>query len=177
MEDLSLHILDIAENALNAGASLIEIKVMDHPGENTLQITVRDNGRGMHEDMVKKVWDPFVTTRTTRRVGLGLSLLQQAAQQGGGRFHVTSEPGRGTEVRVEFQRDHLDRKPLGDMGATLVSLISGNPDVDFIFESNYDGQEIELDTREIRLQLDETIPINSPPVLHLIKDLLGKYKG
>ena len=125
----------------------------------------------MDPDMVERVCDPFVTTRTTRRVGLGLSLFKQAAQETGGDLSVKSEQGRGTEIQATFQRDHIDRKPLGDMGATLVSLIAGYPHADFVFESHIQEEETTLDTRDIRAELDETTPLNSPPVLKLIRAL------
>jgi anti-sigma regulatory factor (Ser/Thr protein kinase) len=171
MEDLSLHILDIAENAIAAGAQLVEIIIELDTERDRLQILIRDNGRGMDLEMLEKAGDPFFTTRTTRRVGLGLSLLQQAAQEAAGEFFITSKPGQGTEVRATFQASHIDRKPLGDMGSTLVSLILGNPDVDFIYESNFDGEETTLDTRMIKAELDDTTTVSDPAVLNLIKNI------
>ncbi len=171
MEDLSLHILDIAENATDAGAKLVEIIIAQDIERDRLQIVIRDNGRGMDHEMLEKAGDPFFTTRTTRRVGLGLSLLQQATREAGGEFFITSKPGEGTEVRATFQASHIDRKPLGDMGSTLVSLILGNPDVDFVYASNLDGEETTLDTRMIKAELGDTTTISDPAVLNLIKNI------
>lgn len=171
MQDLSLHILDIVENAIRAGATLIEIDISEEIDRDLLQITINDNGQGMDAEMVKRVRDPFVTTRTTRRVGLGLPLLEQAAKETGGNLLVTSEPGKGTKVVATFQESHIDRRPVGDMGATLTTLIMGNPDLDFIYFSNLDGKEIEVDTRSIKDELNGSIRINDPAVIGLIKDL------
>jgi len=174
MEDLSLHILDIVENATNAGATLVEIEITENKPKDLLYIRIRDNGRGMDDEMAKKARDPFVTTRTTRRIGLGLSLLEQAAHDTGGDLSIKSEQGQGTEVMVTFQASHIDRKPMGDMGATLTTLISGNRNVDFVYLSNFNGKEIELDTREIRAQLEDPLTLNHPAVLGLIRDLFKK---
>lgn len=172
MEDLSLHILDIAENATAAGAQLVEIIISQDTERDRLQIVIRDNGRGMEPEVAEKARDPFFTTRTTRRVGLGLALLRQATREAGGNFTITSEPGRGTEVRGTFQASHIDRKPIGDMGSTLVTLILGNPDVDFVYESDFDGEKERVDTRLIKAELNGTTAISDPEVLKLIRDTL-----
>ena len=174
MEDLSLHILDIVENATAADASLIFIGVVEDLGKDLLRITVKDNGRGMGPDMLEKVRDPFITTRTTRKVGLGLSLLEQSALECGGELVIHSKPGEGTEVTATFQRSHIDRKPMGDMGATLVALIAGNPHVDFLYTSDLEGEEVELDTRVIRVELDGLMSMNDPAVLKMIQELFKK---
>jgi len=171
MEDLSLHILDIVENATRAGATLVEIDILKDTGKDIFKIVILDNGRGMDRDMLKKVRDPFVTTRTTRRIGLGLPLLEQAAQEAGGALSIKSEPGGGTKVSVVFQANNIDRKPLGDIGSTLIMLIAGNPDVDFIYNSDFDGKKIALDTREIKAELEGTLSISDPAVLRLINNL------
>jgi hypothetical protein len=172
MEDLSLHILDIAENATAVGAKLVEIMISQDTERDRLQIVIRDDGRGMDRNMVEKAGDPFFTTRTTRRVGLGLALLHQATREAGGDFSITSEPGQGTEVRGTFQASHIDRKPIGDMASTLVTLILGNPDVDFVYESDFDGEKKRVDTRLIKAELNGTTSISDPTVLKLIKDTL-----
>ena len=173
MEDLSLHVLDIAENATTAGASLVQISIKQDSGEDLLTITIRDNGRGMDREILEGATDPFVTTRKNRRVGLGLPLLAQAAEEAGGDFSIKSEPRRGTEVKATFQAGHIDRKPLGDMGSTLLTLALGNPEVDFVYESDLDGERITLDTRIIRAQLDEHTSMSDPRVLNLIRTLLN----
>jgi len=176
MEDLSLHILDIAENSTKAGATLVEIFVREDTDKDLLEIVVRDNGKGMDDATVEKVRDPFVTSRKTRRVGLGLPLLEQAAREAGGTLVITSVPDRKTEVVATFQANHIDRKPLGDMGATMISLIVGSPDVDFVYESDLDGENTRLDTREIRAVIGEGAAINEPAVLQLIRNLFGKNR-
>jgi len=150
MEDLSLHILDIAENSIRARASRVEIKVVEDIRKDLLTIEIKDNGQGIDEKTVKKVLDPFFTTRTTRKVGLGLPLLSQAARESGGDLQIESKVGRGTRVRATFGYSHIDRKPLGNMEATLTTLIAGNPGIDFIYEHKRDELEYRLDTRKIR---------------------------
>ena len=150
MEDLSLHVLDIAENSIGAKASRIEIKVVEDIGRDLLMIEIEDNGQGMDEESIKRVLDPFFTTRTTRKVGLGLPLLSQAARESGGDFEIESKVGRGTRVKATFGYSHIDRKPLGNMEMTLKTLIAGNPGIDFIYQHKKDELEYRLDTRKIR---------------------------
>jgi hypothetical protein len=179
MEDLSLHILDIVENATRAGATLVEIRVREDSARDLLEISVRDNGRGMDPEMAKRARDPFGTTRTTRRVGLGLPLLEQAARETGGQLTLTSVPERGTEVTATFVASHIDRKPLGDLGTTLVTLILGSPQVEFVCELDLDGETTTVDTRSLKAELEGT-SITEPAVLALIKDLFrssGQDRG
>ncbi len=131
MEDLSLHILDIVENAIAAKARRIEVSVVEEPGEDRLTIEIKDDGFGMDEEIRQRAVDPFFTTRTSRKVGLGLSLLAQAAREAGGKLEIESWPGDGTKVKVTFQYGHIDRKPMGSMAETMTMLFLGNPDVDF----------------------------------------------
>lgn len=174
MEDLSLHILDIAENGIMAGATLIEIHIVEDRKKDLLKIIIRDNGHGMDADMVKAATDPFVTTRTTRPVGMGLPLLKQAAQEAEGDLWIDSEPGKGTEVVATFKESHIDRRPLGDMAATLTALIMRDADLDIVYSANLRDQEVEVDTRSIREALDGTLPIQDPAVIRLIRDLFRK---
>ena len=155
MEDLSLHVLDIAENSIRAKASRIEIKVVEDIKRDVLMIEIKDNGQGMDEKSIKRVIDPFFTTRTTRKVGLGLPLLSQAARESGGDFEIESKVGRGTRVKATFGYSHIDRKPLGNMEATLTTLIAGNPDIDFIYKHKKDDLEYRLDTKEIRARIEK----------------------
>ena len=157
MEDLSLHILDIAENSIGARSSRIEIKVMEDVRKDLLTIEIKDNGQGIDEETIEKVLDPFFTTRTTRRVGLGLPLLSQAARESGGNIEIESDVGRGTRVKATFGYSHIDRKPLGDMEATLTALIAGNPEIDFIYEHKKDGSEYRLDTAKIRAEIKGSV--------------------
>lgn len=150
---------------------MVEIKITEDKKRDLLQIVIKDNGSGMDQEMIKKARDPFVTTRTTRRVGLGLSMLEQAAQETGGDLSIVSEAGQGTEIKATFHASHIDRKPMGDMGSSIISLIVGNPDVDFVYESDLDGEKTSLDTRMIKEELDGVTAINDPAVLRLIRDL------
>lgn len=174
MKDLSLHILDIVENATAAGARLVEISLKEDASCGELILTVKDNGRGMDLEFLESVTHPFSTTRTERRVGLGLALLDEAARQAGGRLEIESEPGRGTCVRARFQLHHIDRKPIGDMGATIAACIMGNPDVDFIVDINISRDTVHLDTRELRAILDG-VSITHPDVIAYVKGLFKKY--
>ena len=164
MRELSLHIMDIVENGLSAGAKLIQISVTEEKKENWLRIMVKDNGRGIPADLMEKVLNPFYTTRTTRRVGLGLSLFREAAKRCEGEFKLTSKEGEGTEVLAAFRLDHIDRAPLGDMAGTLTSLIMGSPDVDFVYTHDVDGKMFRLDTRDVKREL-EGLRINHPKVV------------
>jgi len=174
MEDLSLHILDIVENSTMAGATLVVIDILEDQEKNALRITIDDNGWGMDPDMLERVRDPFVTTRTTRSVGLGLSLLEQAARETGGDLTITSSKGHGATVKATFQTDHIDRKPLGDIGSTLTALIAGNPDVDFVYGGYLNNERMELDTRELRAELGDDVPMNDPAVLKFLRGLFKK---
>ena len=153
---------------------MVEIKITEDKEKDLLQIVIKDNGSGMDREMVEKVRDPFTTTRTTRRVGLGVSMLEQAAQEAGGDLFITSELGKGTEIMATFQASHIDRKPMGDMGSSMISLIVGNPDVDFVYESDMDGEKTTLDTRMIKEEIDGVTTINDPAVLKLIRGLFEK---
>ncbi len=150
MEDLSLHILDIVENSIRAKASKIKIKVIEDIRKDLLTIEIKDNGQGIDEETIKKVFDPFFTTKTTRKVGLGLPLLSQSARESGGDIEIESKGGRGTRVKATFGYSDIDRKPMGNMEATLTTLIVGNPEVDFVYEHKKDELELRLDTKEIR---------------------------
>jgi hypothetical protein len=163
--------MDIVENGLAAGGSLIEIGVVEDSGANRLEIRVCDNGRGIPADLVGEVTSPFYTTRTTRTVGLGLSLLREAAKRCNGGFLVQSQPGKGTEVRASFERNHIDRAPMGDVAGSLTGLIMGNPEVDFIYRHEIDGRVFSLDTREIRKELED-VPINHPRVLVQLAEMI-----
>jgi Histidine kinase-, DNA gyrase B-, and HSP90-like ATPase len=168
MQDLSLHVLDVAENGIKAGADLIRIVIEENPEEDRLMMTISDNGRGMEPEFLARVLDPFVTTRTTRKVGLGLSLLQQTAEEADGCLKVDSKPGQGTRVDVAMNYGHIDRKPMGDMAETIITLIQGNAAVDFAYEHIKNGKKYSLNTAEIRQELEE-IPLDNPEVIKIIK--------
>jgi hypothetical protein len=153
VQDLSLHILDIAENSIAAGAKNVEIRLIEDTELDELILEIDDDGMGMDEEMVQKAADPFVTTRTERRVGLGLSLLAQAAEMANGRMALESKRGKGTHVRATFQYSHIDRKPLGNLGDTLITLICGNPEIDFTFYHKWPLREVMISTREMKERL------------------------
>ena len=171
MKELSLHILDLAENGIAAKASLIRILVDERNSDNRLTIEIEDNGKGIPPVILDRITDPFVTSRTTRRVGMGLSLFKAAAERCGGCFEIRSAQGRGTMVKGVFQYDHIDRAPVGDMASTLVSLIAGYPEIDIDYTHMYDGRDFTFDTREIRMELDG-VPLNEPAVLQHLKQAI-----
>lgn len=165
MREIALHILDIAENGVTAEADCIHIQVEENRSANLLKIVVADNGKGIAPDKVHRITDPFFTTRTTRRVGLGLSLFETAARRCQGDFAIESEPGKGTRITATFQYNHIDRVPVGDMAATIATLIIGNPKVDFGYHHSIDGRLFSLDTREIK-QAADGVSLSDPVVVH-----------
>lgn len=164
MRELSLHILDIAKNSVKAKADLIEIEICEDEEKDLLTIGIYDNGCGMSEEFLKTVKDPFSTTRTTRKVGMGIPLFMAAANACDGELDITSKEGVGTRMDVTFRLGHIDRAPLGDMAGTMQTLISGSPEIDFLYRHTKNGQEFVLDTREIRNVL-AGVPLNTPDVL------------
>ncbi|MBP6965666.1 MAG: ATP-binding protein [Armatimonadetes bacterium] len=168
MRDLSLHILDIAQNSLSAGATTVTFTLSLRREENLLSLEIADDGRGMDRETLEKVTDPFVTSRTTRKVGLGLPLLSAAAERSGGSMRIESSPGEGTTVSADFEYDNIDRAPVGDLAATLISLIAVNPDVRFVVRYDVDGKEYVFDTREVVEELGG-VPINNPLVIEWIR--------
>ncbi len=150
MEDLSLHILDIVENSITACAKKIEIKIIEEKKKDLLTIEIIDDGKGMDEGALKNVLDPFFTTRNTRKVGLGLPLLAQSAEESGGSIKIESKPGQGTKVKATFGYSHIDRKPLGDIYESLKVLIVANPDINFIYEYQKNDVNYHLDTKGIK---------------------------
>ncbi len=172
MQELALHVLDLAQNAIEAGARHVRIEVVEDLAGDRLSIVVADDGRGMDEETVRQVTDPFYTTRSSRRVGLGLSLLAAAAEAAGGSLAIRSRPGRGTTVEATFQRGHLDRAPLGDVAGTLLVLVVGNPEVTFSYRHVVDGREFEFDGGEFRAALGELSP-QHPAVLRWLRQALA----
>jgi len=171
MEDLSLHILDIAQNAVEAGATRVEIDVEEDPDADVLTIAVRDNGKGMDRATVAAATDPFFTTRTTRRVGMGLPMLAQAARAAGGALSIESEPGRGTRVTITFRYTHIDRAPLGDIETTLMVLLAANPHVDVQVRHAVSGREYSLCSSDVRAVLPGE-HLTSPDGLALLREAI-----
>ena len=150
MPEISLNILDVAENSVRAEASLVEITVSVQPEEDTLTVVIRDDGCGMTKEQAARVQDPFFTTRTTRKVGLGVPFFKQAAESTGGSFRIDSEKGKGTTVKAVFGLSHIDRMPLGDISATVQTLIVFNEHIDFRYTYEYEAKSFVLDTIEMR---------------------------
>ena len=175
MKEISLNILDIAKNSTKAGASLTTITIDET--EDTLTLTIEDNGCGMSEETLRGVCDPFYTTRTTRKVGLGIPLLKLSAEQTDGSFHIESKAqenfplDHGTKVTAVFNKSHIDYTPLGDVIFSVTTLIQGDPDVDFLYTHNLPGGTVQLDTRELRAQLED-VPLNTYEVIVWITEYL-----
>lgn len=171
MKELALHILDVAENGIAAGADRLEITIEESRRANRMVIVIEDNGRGVPPDIMGRITDPFYTTRTTRRVGLGLSLFENTANQCDGALKIESEPGGGTRVTASMAYDHIDRPPLGDMASTLMTLIYGNPDVALVCRYRADDTEVVVDTEETRKKFDSR-PITDQDVFrHIMKQM------
>ncbi len=149
MKDLSLHILDIVENSIRAQATRVEISVVEDEQRDVLELVIKDNGKGMEQEMTSRVAQPFFTTKPGRRIGMGLALLAQATKEANGELEISSMPGGGTRIKATFRYSHPDRKPLGDIRVTLETLIAGNPNVDFIYEYRKGLEVTRLDTREV----------------------------
>ncbi len=171
LPEISLNILDVAQNSISAGAALTEITVDIDSKADTLTVCINDNGCGMNEEQVKAVTDPFYTTRKTRKIGLGVPFFKTAAENTGGSFTITSEVGVGTKVKAVFGLSHIDRMPLGDMTFTVHTLVTLNCDIDFLYRYSVDGKSFTLDTREFR-EILGGVPFNVPEVSDYIKSYL-----
>lgn len=171
MRELSLHLLDIAENSVAANASDITITVAEDTRSDLLQMSVEDNGKGMDAEMVAKVIDPFVTSRTTRKVGLGIPLLKEAAEACNGFLKIDSELGKGTKLSVQFQRSHIDRMPLGDLAATYRELLIANPQIHWVFIYRKDDQEFVFDDQPVKEVLDG-VSLSEPSILNYLRETI-----
>jgi len=162
MRELSLHILDVMMNSVEAGATHIELRIEERSSDDTLAITLQDNGRGMSQEQLSRISDPFFTTRTTRHIGLGIPLFQAAAERCGGQLVITSQPGKGTQLRATFQHSHIDRAPLGDITSTVLSIILTDS-CDLSYTHTVDGAEFAFSTLEIHAELGD-VPFSHPSV-------------
>ncbi len=179
MRELSLNVMDIAQNSISAGASLITITVEEDAELDELSISIGDNGRGMTPEQVAHVTDPFFTTRTTRSVGLGVPLFKMEAEMTGGRFSIESTLGVGTTTTAVFKPSSVDMIPLGDINGTVSMLVMMNPDLDFLYTRSYkpmegERREFALDTRELRTVLGEDVPLNLPDVTGWVNEFLSE---
>lgn len=176
MKELSLHLLDIVKNSTAAGATLVDISLTE-TADHTLTITVADNGRGMSPEMLAAVADPFTTTRTTRKVGLGIPLYRMAAEQTGGALKLESAEGVGTTVTAVFHLEHLDCPPLGDLPGAMATLIQGSPGADFRFSHSTALGSYCLDTREMRELLGPEVPLDAPEVFSWVTGYLQEQES
>jgi anti-sigma regulatory factor (Ser/Thr protein kinase) len=167
--ELALHILDIVENSVRAGATLIGIRIREDRSKDRFLMRITDNGDGMTPGERKRALDPFYTTKKVRRVGLGLPLLSEAAGRTGGKMSLRSNPGTGTVVEAVFGLSHIDRQPMGDIVMTLITIIVGNPGIDLIYAHEVDGREYLLDTRDIKKALED-VPLNHPEVTGFLRE-------
>ena len=171
MRELSLHILDIAENAISAGASKVHILVEENLGADQLRLRVEDNGKGMSPEMVEAIQDPFVTSRQTRKVGLGIPMLKQAAKACNGNLEIDSQKGSGTTLEAVFQHCHIDRMPLGNLADTFIALEMGSPEVNWVFEYINDDHKFYLDDLQIKDALDG-VCINEPSISAIVRGMI-----
>lgn len=170
MKELSLNILDIVSNSVKAKATRIDIEITESEQKDLFELIIRDNGCGMSSDFVAKVTDPFVTTRTTRKVGLGISLLKLAAEGCDGTFDIQSREGQGTVVDATFRLHHLDRMPLGDMPSTVTTLIMADDKIRYVYTHTTDDGAFTIDTKEIQDTLGAEVPLSAPEILAWIQD-------
>lgn len=173
MKELSLHILDIGQNSVSAGADFIEIIVDENTIMDSLDILIRDNGCGMDAETAQKVIDPFYTSRTTRKVGLGIPMFKANAEQCEGSFKLTSAPGVGTTLEALFKRSHIDRVPLGNMADTIMAMVMANPQGDLLYRHSLDEKVFAMDTREFREALGD-VPLDEVEVLIWIKGYVAE---
>ena len=164
MRELSLHVLDILQNSIAAGATRIVTTVVADEQANKLVIRITDNGKGMSPEFLAKITDPFVTTRTTRKVGLGIPMLAAATEASGGGLRIDSELGRGTTVEATFELNHIDRAPFGDIASTMITTIIANPSISFRYEQRLRDREFTFDTDEVKSQLED-VSISDPLVV------------
>jgi hypothetical protein len=170
VRELSLHILDIVENSIAAGAKNINVSIDENSISDLLELKIEDDGCGMSEETLKKVIDPFVTSRLTRKVGLGIPLLKEAAEMCNGSLVLTSAIGKGTLLNVTFQRSHIDRMPLGDISTTFLNLLVSNPEIHWNFYYKNNNSEFVFDDQEIKDTLGE-VPLSEPGVLRVLREI------
>lgn len=173
MTELALHILDIVQNSIRANAEIIEINISESIDDDDFIIVIKDNGAGMDDAELQQVTDPFFTTRTTRKVGMGIALLKQCAEQTGGSLKITSQKGIGTILEAKLKHRHIDRPILGDIAGTMTLLIGANPLIHFIYTHQTYLSSFELDSLEVKAELED-VPINDPQILKALKELFNE---
>lgn len=173
MRELALHILDIAENSISAGADQIKISVNENNQADVLTITIEDNGKGIDTETLHRITDPFITSRTTRQVGLGIPFFKAAAEACDGTFNIESEQGIGTTVKAVFKHSHIDRMPIGDLSSTLQTLIIGTPEVNWVFDYTVDQNRFDFDDQPIKETLDG-VSLSEPAVMKFIREMIDE---
>ncbi len=173
MEEICAHIMDVAANALRAGARHIAISIEEDEKRNLLVARFKDDGHGMDDAMVQRVTDPFFSTKKGKKVGLGIPLLKGTAETCGGQFSLTSKPGEGVDIVASFELNHPDLPPIGNLKDTIIVLIAGNPEVDFSFTYTKNGTPFTLDTTEIR-EIIHPMPLNHPQVVKFLTNFLDE---
>lgn len=172
MRDISLHILDIAQNSLSAGSSLIAIEVAAVKERDNLKVVITDNGCGMSQETLGRVRSPFTTSRATRDVGLGIPLFAASCESAGGALKITSRPGEGTRLCATLVLSHIDRPPLGDIAQTVAMLAVTNPQTDFLLDARQDEKAFKFDTRRVKQTLGQEVPVTQPDVSAFIQQYL-----
>jgi len=175
MDELSLNILDISQNSIAADATLVEIDVEENDSTDSIVIRVKDNGKGMSEDFLKTVEDPFITTRTTRKIGLGISFLKEAAEMTGGSIDLKSELGVGTTITAYFTKNHIDRQPIGNLTETIITLVTLNPHIDFNIRYAVNDNEFVFSTQEVKEQVGDDTPLNSPAIASFLTEYVREH--
>ena len=175
MRELSLHVLDLLQNALEAGATRLDVSIEEDLAADRLSIEVRDNGRGMSAETARQALNPFFTTRTTRHVGLGLPLLAAAAQRCDGDLAVDSQPGKGTVVSAAFRHSHIDRAPLGNMAGTLLAFLLGGDDrpLRLCYRHRVGDEAFEFDSAAIAAEVGG-LPLSYPPLRDWLRDFIAE---
>ena len=180
MREIALHLLDLAENSVSAGAHAITISICEDLDADRLTARIEDDGRGMDEETVRKVSDPFFTSRTTRKVGLGIPLLKEAAETCNGRMEILSKPGAGTQIEVSFQHSHIDRMPLGNLSTVFLELSVAHPEIHwrFHYTARKDGHQdtFEFNDEPVKQILVE-VPLTHPDVLAYLRETLEQGLG
>ncbi len=176
MKDLSMHIMDILQNSTRAGATEVFIDVIENIADDTLTVSIKDNGSGMDKQTVEMALNPFFTTRSTRNVGLGLPLLKQNAERSGGRFSISSEAGVGTDVVAVFGLSNIDRPPMGDLAGAIVLTAVANPDIRLVFHFFDEVTDYVFDTDEVKTVLDG-VPMSNPEIILLLRKMVDENTG
>jgi len=173
MKDLSMHIMDIIQNSIVAEATVVQIDIVENKASDIFSICIKDNGKGMSSEMLKNVTDPYCTSRTTRKVGLGIPLFKQNAEATGGSFQIESALGKGTTLTALFKYSSIDRQPLGDIAGTIVLTASANPTLDFIYTHTVNQKSYCFDTREVKEMLEE-VPISNLEIIKYLREMINE---